>query len=541
MAAPILKWKRVTNTTGPAPRPRHGHRAVAIKDLMIVFGGGNEGIVDELHVYNTSTNQWFVPPVKGDIPPGCAAYGFVCDGTRLLVFGGMVEYGKYSNELYELQASRWEWKRLKPRPPRGAPGPPCPRLGHSFTLIGNKAFLFGGLANDSDDPKNNIPRYLNDLYTLELRPFSSSMAWDVPQVFGQPPPPRESHTAVAYQSREGRQPRLIVYGGMSGCRLGDLWQLDVDSMSWSKPQVGGVAPLPRSLHSATLIGQRMFVFGGWVPLVMDENKASTHEKEWKCTNTLASLNLDTMAWEPLAMEVFEEAVPRARAGHCSVAINSRLYIWSGRDGYRKAWNNQVCCKDLWYLETEKPPPPSRVQLVRASTATLEVCWGAVPTADAYVLQLQRYDVPPTNTVPPPPVAPPAAPVATPPPAVPAAAAPATPPAVSPIASPKIVTPTQLRQVRAPAVAQPQTPPQSPAIRVPAAASLASGLRGTVTLVRTRSPGVAGQQQIRVIATTPTGQQVVKTVTGNLPTVTVSQLSHCWCLLPCLRSCSRTLK
>lgn len=54
MAAPILKWKRVTNTTGPCPRPRHGHRAVAIKDLMIVFGGGNEGIVDELHVYNTS-------------------------------------------------------------------------------------------------------------------------------------------------------------------------------------------------------------------------------------------------------------------------------------------------------------------------------------------------------------------------------------------------------------------------------------------------------------------------------------------------------
>ena len=53
MAAPILKWKRITNSTGPCPRPRHGHRAVSIKDLMIVFGGGNEGIVDELHVFNT--------------------------------------------------------------------------------------------------------------------------------------------------------------------------------------------------------------------------------------------------------------------------------------------------------------------------------------------------------------------------------------------------------------------------------------------------------------------------------------------------------
>lgn len=41
------------------------------------------------------------------------------------------------------------------------------------------------------------------------------------------------------------------------------------------------------------------------------------------------------------MEVFEDALPRSRAGHCAVAIHSRLYIWSGRDGYRKAWNNQV--------------------------------------------------------------------------------------------------------------------------------------------------------------------------------------------------------
>ncbi|XP_046552759.1 host cell factor 1-like [Haliotis rubra] len=397
MAAPILKWKRVTNTTGPAPRPRHGHRAVAIKDLMIVFGGGNEGIVDELHVYNTTTNQWFVPAVRGDIPPGCAAYGFVCDGTRILVFGGMVEYGKYSNELYELQASRWEWKRLKPKPPKNGP-PPCPRLGHSFTLLGNRAWLFGGLANDSEDPKNNIPRYLNDLYALELKPNSSQMGWDLPVTVGQPPPPRESHSCASYAAKDGRHSRLFIYGGMSGCRLGDLWQYDVDTVTWTKPVVQGIPPLPRSLHTATVIGNRMFVFGGWVPLVMDDVKVATHEKEWKCTNTLASLHLDLMTWEPLAMEVFEDALPRARAGQCSVAINTRLYIWSGRDGYRKAWNNQVCFKDLWFLETEKPPAPSRVQLVRASTNTLEVCWGSVPTADAYLLQLQKYDLPPSQAM-----------------------------------------------------------------------------------------------------------------------------------------------
>lgn len=52
-------------------------------------------------------------------------------------------------------------------------------------------------------------------------------------------------------------------------------------------------------------------------------------------------SLDTMSWEKIDMDVSEDNVPRARAGHCAVAINSRLYIWSGRDGYRKAWNNQV--------------------------------------------------------------------------------------------------------------------------------------------------------------------------------------------------------
>uniref|UniRef100_A0A674GZW8 Fibronectin type-III domain-containing protein n=1 Tax=Taeniopygia guttata TaxID=59729 RepID=A0A674GZW8_TAEGU len=396
---PCLTPRRVVGWAGPVPRPRHGHRAVAIKELIVVFGGGNEGIVDELHVYNTATNQWFIPAVRGDIPPGCAAYGFVCDGTRLLVFGGMVEYGKYSNDLYELQASRWEWKRLKAKTPKNGP-PPCPRLGHSFSLVGNKCYLFGGLANDSEDPKNNIPRYLNDLYVLELRPGSGVLAWDIPITYGVLPPPRESHTAVVYTERDGRRSRLVIYGGMSGCRLGDLWTLDIETLTWNKPSLSGVAPLPRSLHSATTIGNKMYVFGGWVPLVMDDVKVATHEKEWKCTNTLACLNLDSMAWEPLVLETLEDNVPRARAGHCAVAIATRLYIWSGRDGYRKAWNNQVCCKDLWYLETERPPAPGRVQLVRANTTSLEVSWGAVPTADSYLLQLQKYELPAAPAPPP---------------------------------------------------------------------------------------------------------------------------------------------
>ncbi|XP_041970052.1 host cell factor 1-like [Aricia agestis] len=524
----VLKWQKVYNPSGPQPRPRHGHRAVAIKDLMIVFGGGNEGIVHELHVFNTTTNQWFVPVTKGEVPPGCAAYGFVVDGTRLLVFGGMVEYGKYSNDLYELQASRWEWKRLKPMPPK-AGIPPCPRLGHSFTLLNGKVYLFGGLANESDDPKNNIPRYLNDLYTLELYPNSSMTVWDIPITYGQSPPPRESHSGVAYTDKNTGKSSLIIYGGMSGSRLGDLWVLDVDSMSWSKPELGGAPPLPRSLHTATVIGHHMYVYGGWVPLVPDESKLPTHEKEWKCTNTLASLNLETMTWDNIALDKFEECVPRARAGHSAVAIQTRLYIWSGRDGYRKTWNNQICCKDLWYLEVGVPPQAGRVALVRAGTTSLELCWPAMNTVTTYLLQVQKCGkITPTRF----PTA--AEPVAAPPPASPAAAQTDTAKAAFGLMSP-ISSGLPAEQPARPtaAAASPITSPISTPQKVmpgtvKAAQSAVKITTSTPTIKQTyqgktvvKSSPAGSSQQIKVAAVNPQGVTRIVSGVGTPGTVRVS--------------------
>lgn len=70
-------------------------------------------------------------------------------------------------------------------------------------------------------------RYLNDLYILELRPGSGVVAWDIPITYGVLPPPRESHTAVVYTEKDNKKSKLVIYGGMSGCRLGDLWTLDI--------------------------------------------------------------------------------------------------------------------------------------------------------------------------------------------------------------------------------------------------------------------------------------------------------------------------
>ena len=75
------------------------------------------------------TQQWFVPAVRGSMPQGCAAHGMICDGTRIIVYGGMQEYGRYTSDLYELQASRWEWRRLKTRAANDKELP-LPRIGN---------------------------------------------------------------------------------------------------------------------------------------------------------------------------------------------------------------------------------------------------------------------------------------------------------------------------------------------------------------------------------------------------------------------------
>lgn len=94
-----------------------------------------------------------------------------------------------------------------------------------------------------------------------------------------------------------------------------------------------------------------------------------------------------------------------------------------------------------------------MQLVRANTNSLEVSWGSVSTADTYLLQLQKYDIPAApspavNPVPSVPVNPPKSPA-------PAAAAPAT--TVQPLAQMGITLLPQATAVAAAAAAASATP------------------------------------------------------------------------------------
>lgn len=126
-------------------------------------------------------------------------------------------------------------------------------------------------------------------------------------------------------------------------------------------------------------------------LLNTEKPEALQDKEWKCTNTVAVFDIPSCSWEYVSNEISDESAPKARAGHCAVNVGTRILIFSGRDGYRKAWNNQVCCKDLWLLETSKPSKPERIVLSKSGTSVLEITWGSVYEADKFLVQIQKVD------------------------------------------------------------------------------------------------------------------------------------------------------
>ncbi len=79
---------------------------------------------------------------------------------------------------------------------------PCPRSGHSMTVIGTNCYIFGGLNGASIDDPTDIENDIvasNDLYRLKLG--SGGMEWIrvTPRGSNPSPLPRWQHTATLFE------------------------------------------------------------------------------------------------------------------------------------------------------------------------------------------------------------------------------------------------------------------------------------------------------------------------------------------------------
>ena len=221
---------------------------------------------------------------------------------------------------------------------------PPARSGHSFTALGNTAYLFGGLS------KSRPPAPNNDLYLMTMS--TASYVWSrVKHVHGEPPSPRWDHTATLFNGNQ-----FLVFGGRVSRtnQNNETWILDVMGEKWvclfgTKPyQVGDNprykiphvfpdTPAPRAGHTAANVKNCVYVFGGFGgfgytreemnDLFMFDARKEVGDKQWHAV-------------------VAEGSPPTPRSGHsCTVVGESKLFIFGG-------WNKSRQFNDLNIYDAE---------------------------------------------------------------------------------------------------------------------------------------------------------------------------------------------
>ncbi|XP_040268158.1 RING finger protein B-like isoform X1 [Bufo bufo] len=173
----------------------------------------------------------------------------LCDPETAILIGGEGANEKSSpDSLWKLELDSDFWFQMDSLCTGSAPR--CSR-GHTATFDPEtkKVFVYGGQWER---------RWLSNVYVLDTLDWKWTLLTAVGKV-----PTLSYHTAVMYQ-RE-----LYVFGGLcpqvaadSGVGTNALYIFNSEYKIWYQPIVEGERPLPRYGHSATLLGNRLVLFGG---------------------------------------------------------------------------------------------------------------------------------------------------------------------------------------------------------------------------------------------------------------------------------------
>jgi hypothetical protein len=393
---------------GDAPSARGGHSAVLAGEMLYIFGGhyfGSQGAfvyLNDLHRLDLRTSAWaeIVFPKKkkkwGKIQGITAEDGeddqpivpsprynhsavLLNGGGRMFVFGGRGDgqganvskngEGAALRDMFflDLDALAWFQVQWTTDSPRG-------RFGHGCVEVDDaRMAVFGGWDGATS---------MNDLWIFDSHTFT----WQQPKCRGKPPTARHSMSMVR-AGGSTTSTTLMVYGGYSVLSgqlpvyNKDIFLLDVDSLTWSRPRLVGEYPSATFGHGACLVDaevagktdggeeeQFALIFGGWSgtersPLYMGDKNVrdlvkmeareqrltggetaahdgSVERRRWTedRTRELQQSSSNARVLDVTRMEWFR---PRARGieignryGHSATRVGPHVFLFGGWDGNR---------------------------------------------------------------------------------------------------------------------------------------------------------------------------------------------------------------
>lgn len=185
-----MAWN-APETTGPKPGPRQGHAALMVQDHMIVHGGFylpkttkptsftsgkllDDAYLNDLRVLDVNSFVWSRMRTHGAPPPGRFGHSLALSGEDLIAFGGWHGSPRFeapSASGDEETVCKYCWVlatgEMAWSPVRFGGAPPSDRYGHTTTMVGPHAIVFGGW--DGGKP-------LNDLIVLRDRAATDTAA-----------------------------------------------------------------------------------------------------------------------------------------------------------------------------------------------------------------------------------------------------------------------------------------------------------------------------------------------------------------------------
>ena len=221
----FMNWKLVEAAGDEKPAPRLGHACAfdALRNVLYLFGGRNDGNkkLNDLYSLNVDTWEWKRRRGEGDIPTPRENPSVCMLNNQLVVFGG--KGTAPMNDLYVFDPDKNMWTS-----PSVSGSIPAPRDGCALAVDEQrmKIYAFGGKANFAQ----------NDLYVLDF----FTMQWELIKVEGQPPPPRSLHRMCLRPTLNSDGSigvgELFVFGGMDEFNSQDynLFRYSIKNYRWDK-------------------------------------------------------------------------------------------------------------------------------------------------------------------------------------------------------------------------------------------------------------------------------------------------------------------
>ncbi|XP_051916843.1 kelch domain-containing protein 4 isoform X1 [Hippocampus zosterae] len=221
-----------------------------------------------LDAKKTQVVETACPPPSARLSASLSAHP---EKDELILFGGEFFNGKKTyvyNDLFFYNIKKNSWVKSE------IPNPPPPRCSHQAVAVsqgGGQLWVFGG---EFASPNGDQFYHYKDLWVLHL----ATHTWENIKAPGGPSG-RSGHR-MALSKRQ-----LLVFGGFHESTrdfiyYSDIYSFSLDTFSWSRLSVSGVAPSPRSAcqMTSTLDGSGVIIYGGYSKLRLkkDIEKGTIH-------------------------------------------------------------------------------------------------------------------------------------------------------------------------------------------------------------------------------------------------------------------------